>query len=158
MQESEQFVANFIDFWNDPSPQRIPEILHPDVVLTQPLAAPMRGIAAAQQEFRRIWRFLPDLRAQVDRWRGDADVVFIELRLRTHVRRDLIEWPNIDRFVLRDGKAIERMNYFDPLPLLPTILKHPSIWRRWWTSGAARPWRTGHRIADYTGRADATEN
>ncbi|MFC6881445.1 MULTISPECIES: nuclear transport factor 2 family protein [Actinomadura] len=150
MQDAEQFVADFIDFWNDPSPQRIPEILHPDVVLTQPLAAPMRGIAAVQEEFRRIWRFLPDLHVQVDRWRGDGDVLFIELRLRAHAGGELVEWPGIDRFVLRDGKAVQRMTYFDPLPVLAKVVKHPSLWWRWWVSGAARPWRTGHLVTDYT--------
>lgn len=149
MRDPERFVANFIDFWNAPSPQRISEILHPDVVLTQPLASPMRGIAAAEREFRRIWRLLPDLHVQVDRWRGDSEVVFIELRLRAQVGSTLIEWPGIDRFVLREGKAIQRMTYFDPLPVLPKILTHPSLWWRWWTSGVARPWRTGHRIDDY---------
>ncbi|MFD8098040.1 nuclear transport factor 2 family protein [Nocardia fluminea] len=146
---AEQFVANFIDFWDRPSVDRIPEILHPDVVLTQPMSPPMHGIAAAQREFAQIWRFLPDLRAHVDRWRGDDNVVFIEFRLLAHVGRHRIEWPNVDRMILRDGKAIQRMNYFDPLPVLPIVLKHPSLWRRWWVSGAARPWRTGHRIDDY---------
>ncbi|MGK8490841.1 nuclear transport factor 2 family protein [Nocardia asiatica] len=72
MSEHEEFVANFINFWRDPSTDRIPEILHPDIVLTQPLAAPMRGIEAAREEFRKIWQLLPDLHAQVDRWRGDS--------------------------------------------------------------------------------------
>ncbi|MFE3194128.1 nuclear transport factor 2 family protein [Nocardia sp. NPDC059240] len=150
MSEPEQFVAKFIDFWKNPSTQRLPEILHPDVVLTQPLAAPMRGIGAAQEEFERIWRFLPDLRAHVDLWRGDSEVLFIEFRLRATVGREQIEWPNIDRFMLREGKAFVRTNYFDPLPIFGKIVKHPSLWRRWWTSGASRPWRTGHGIDDYT--------
>ncbi|MEU6561182.1 nuclear transport factor 2 family protein [Nocardia nova] len=149
MSEHEQFVGKFIDFWKDPSPERMAEILHPDVVLTQPLAAPMRGIEAARQEFRRIWRLFPDLRAEVDLWRGDAAALFIEFRLRAKVGRELVEWPNIDRFVLRDGKAVVRTNYFDPLPVLPVIAEHPSLWWRWWTSGAARPWKTGHGIDDY---------
>ncbi|MGK8520166.1 nuclear transport factor 2 family protein [Nocardia asteroides] len=149
MSEAEEFVEKFIDFWNSPSPARIFEILHPDVVLTQPLAAPMRGIEAAQAEFERIWRWLPDLRAQVDRWRGDSNLLFIEFRLRAHAGRELIEWPNIDRIVLRDGKATTRTNYFDPLPLLGKVAKHPSLWWRWWRSGAARPWQSGHHINDY---------
>ncbi|MFB7873769.1 nuclear transport factor 2 family protein [Nocardia sp. NPDC056064] len=146
---AEQFVANFIDFWDRPSVARIPEILHPDVVLTQPLSPPMYGIVAAQREFAQIWRLLPDLRAEIDRWRGDDDIVFIEFRLFAHIGRHRIEWPNIDRMILRDGKAIQRMNYFDPLPILPIVARHPSMWWRWYTSGAARPWRTGHRITDY---------
>ncbi|MBH0781587.1 nuclear transport factor 2 family protein [Nocardia bovistercoris] len=144
------FVERFVDFWNSPSPERIYEILHPDVVLTQPLSPPMRGIAAAQEEFQRIWRWLPDLRAQVDRWRGDSDLLFIEFRLRAHAGNELIEWPNIDRIVLREGKAIVRTNYFDPLPLLHKVVRHPRLWWSWWRSGAARPWHTGHHIDDYT--------
>ncbi|MBU3062688.1 nuclear transport factor 2 family protein [Nocardia sp. NEAU-G5] len=128
----------------------MPELLHPDIVLTQPLAAPMRGLDAARAEFEGIWRLFPDLRAQIDRWSGDSELLFIEFRLRAHVGRELIEWPNIDRFVLRDGKAIVRTNYFDPLPVFGWVARHPSLWWRWWTSGVARPWRTGHTMADYT--------
>lgn len=144
-----QFVPRFIDFWKDPSPQRIPEILHPDVILTQPLAPPMIGIEAAQQEFGRIWQWLPDLRATVDRWCGNGDLVFIEFRLHAQAGRERIEWPNVDRFVLRGNKAIERMNYFDPLAVLPALRRSPSLWWRWLRSGAARPWKTGHHIDDY---------
>ena len=149
MSHTERFVARFIDFWNDPSPERIPEIVHDDVVLTQPLAAPMHGIAAAREELARIWRLLPDLRATVDRWHGGGDLVFIEFRLHTRAGGKLVEWPNVDRIILRGEKAIERMNYFDPLAVLPTIGRRPSLWWRWWRSGAARPWRTGHRIDHY---------
>lgn len=150
--DPEQFVARFADFWKDPSPQRMPELLHPDVVLTQPLAPPMLGIADAQEEFRRIWRWLPDLRATVDRWSGDGSLVFIEFRLHTPAGRDVLEWPSVDRFVLRDDKAIERTTYFDPLAVLPALGRDPSLWWRWWRSGAARPWRTGHQIDGYRRR------
>ncbi|MGW4249364.1 nuclear transport factor 2 family protein [Nocardia sp. NPDC004722] len=146
MSDAAEFVARFADFWRDPSPQRLPELLDPDAVLIQPLSRPMRGIAAAQEEFRRIWTFLPDLRAAVDRWHGDDQLLFIEFRLHARAGRQVLEWPNVDRFTLADGKATERVNYFDPLPLLPQLLTQPSVWFRWWTSGAARPWRSGHRI------------
>jgi ketosteroid isomerase-like protein len=132
--ESDEFVAKFADFWHDPSPQRLPDLLHPDVVLRQPLAAPMIGIQAAQTEFRRFWCCLPDLRGQVDRWCGDGDLLFIEFRLHASIRGDVIDWPNVNRLVVRDGKAIERVTYFDPLAVLPTILRHPSVWWRWWRS------------------------
>jgi ketosteroid isomerase-like protein len=134
--DPEEFVTKFADFWKDPSPQRLPELLHPDVVLVQPLAAPMIGIEAAQAEFQRIWRCLPDLRAQVDRWCGDGDLVFIEFRLYARIGSNVAEWSNVNRLVLHDGKATERVTYFDPLAILPTLLRHPSIWWRWWRSGA----------------------
>jgi hypothetical protein len=38
----------------------------------------------------------------------------------------------VNRLVLNDGKAIERVTYFDPLAILPTLLRHPSIWWRCW--------------------------
>lgn len=130
----QDFVAKFADFWNDPSPQRLPELLHPDVVLMQPLAAPMIGIQAAQAEFHRFCCCLPDLRGHVDRWCGDGNLVFIEFRLHESIGGDVIDWPNVNRLVLHDGKAIERVAYFDPLAILPTLLRHPSIWWRWWRS------------------------
>ncbi|WP_309241448.1 nuclear transport factor 2 family protein [Mycobacterium sp. AZCC_0083] len=120
-----------MDFWNNPSPQRLPELLAPEVVLTQPLAAPMIGIQAAQAEFRRFLCCLPDLRGEVDQWCGDGNLVFIEFRLHTRVRGDVIEWRNVNRVVLHEGKAIERVTYFDPLAILPTLLRHPSLWWRW---------------------------
>jgi hypothetical protein len=92
--EPEEFVTKFADFWNDPSPQRLPELLRPDVVLVQPLAAPMIGIDAAQAEFHRFWRCLPDLRGRVDRWCAQGTLVFIEFRLRARIGDDVIEWPN----------------------------------------------------------------
>jgi SnoaL-like domain len=130
--DPEEFVTKFANFWDAPSPQRLPELLHPNVVLVQPLAARMIGIQAAQAEFQRIWSCLPDLRAHVDRWCGDGDIVFIEFRLYARIGGKVAEWPNVNRLVLRDGKAIERVTYFDPLTILPTLLRHPSTWWRWW--------------------------
>jgi hypothetical protein len=135
---AEDFVARFAEFWLRPSPQRLPALLHPDVVLVQPLAAPMIGIAAAQADFRRIWSCLPDLRAHVDRWAGDSAALFIEFRLRAHVGADAIEWPVVNRLVLDDGLAIERVTYFDPLVVLPKLLRHPPVWWRWLRSQTIR--------------------
>lgn len=149
MSDPARFVENFIDFWRYPSPERLPEILHDDVILTQPLASPMRGLAAAQDEFRRIWQWLPDLRADVDRWCGENDLVFVEFRLHASVGNKVVEWPNVDRFLLRDEKAAARMNYFDPLAVLRALPRDPRLWWRWWTSGAARPWQSGHGIENY---------
>ena len=132
----EQFVAKFVDFWNAPSPERLPELLHPDVVLVQPLASRMIGIESAQAEFHRFCCCLPDLRGRVDRWCGDGNLVFIEFRLHARVGRKAVEWPNVNRLVLHEGKAIERVTYFDPLTILPTLAAHPSIWWRWWHSRA----------------------
>lgn len=97
----------------------------------QPLAPRTVGIEAAQAQFVRFFRSLPGLTADVEHWRGDDDVVFIEFRLRATIGRDVLEWPNVNRLRLRDGRGSERITYFDPLAVLPTLLRHPSIAWRW---------------------------
>ena len=138
------FVTKFAKFWDDPAPQRLAELLHSDVVLKQPLVPCMVGIEAAQAQFERFWYCLPDLHGQVDHWCGDGDLVFIEFRLHARIGDTRIEWPNINRLRLRDGKGIERVTYFDAVALLPTLLHHPSIGWRWWRSGITTP-----NIADH---------
>jgi ketosteroid isomerase-like protein len=137
--DPEAFVTKFADFWNDPAPQRLPELLHPDVVLMQPLAAPTIGIKAAQADFHRFLHCLPDLRGDVDRWYTDTNLVFVELRLHARIGGTVIEWPNVNRLVLREGKAIVRVTYFDPLAILPALVRHPSVWWRWWRSRTMLP-------------------
>lgn len=129
--DAERFVTRFADFWRHPSAQGLPDLLHPDVVLVQPLAPRTVGLEAAQAQFHRFCCALPGLTAAVDHWSGDTDIVFIEFRLRVSLGRDVLEWPNVNRLRLRDGKGIERITYFDPLAVLPTLLRHPSIALRW---------------------------
>lgn len=152
METNSDFVDGFARFWKDPSPERLGDYLHPDAHLIQPLAPPMHGLVAAQQEFARIFSWLPDLHGIVDRWSRVDDVVFIEFRMNARMGHELVEWPAIDRFRLRDGKAVERVSYFDSFPLVIKVLRHPSTWVGWLRSGTARPW--GARVAISTvGRA-----
>ena len=137
---AEEFVKRFADFWADPSPEKMSALLTPDVVLIQPLSAPMHGLEAAQAEFRKLFAWLPDLRATVDGWGGNGSNLFIEFRLHATVGGRRLEWPVVDRFVLRGDKAEKRVSYFDALPLLLRLLATPGGWLAWWRSGAARPW------------------
>ncbi len=140
MDTVEGFVSGFADFWANPSPERMAELLAEDVVLKQPLSAPMRGLAAVQAEFSKILEWLPDLRGEVDRWNESGDTVFIEFRLQATLAGRLYEWPVVDRFILRGDRAIERVTYFDSLPLVLRVLGSPAGWWSWWRSGTARPW------------------
>lgn len=133
-----EFVEGFRRFWSAPSLDGFSSLLSPDVKLVQPLAPPMRGLEEVRRGFATIFAWLPDLRAEVDRWSASGNVVFIEFRLRATIGGRAFEWPVVDRFVLReDGLAVERVTYFDPLRLLGAAATRPSGWRRLWTSGAA---------------------
>ena len=54
MSAAEEFVRRFADFWASPSPERMTALLTPDVVLIQPLSAPMIGLEAAQAASRAL--------------------------------------------------------------------------------------------------------
>ncbi len=140
MDPAQDFVQRFAEFWADPSPEKMGALLTPDVVLIQPLSAPMHGLDAARTEFGRLFAWLPDLRATVDAWGASGPDLFIEFRLAATVGGRRVEWPVVDRFVLRGDKAVKRVTYFDALPLLLRVLVTPSAWLAWWRSGAARPW------------------
>lgn len=101
MSASNAFVEGFADFWKAPSPDRLTDHIHPDVVLVRPLSPPRHGLGAAQREFTRILGLLPDLHGEVDRWSQAGDVVFIEFRLIARLGSEVVEWPVVDRFLLR---------------------------------------------------------
>ena len=136
------FVEKFRAFWVDPSAERMAGFLTDDVVLIQPLSYPMEGLAAAQEEFRRLFQWIPDLRGETTHWGGEGDTLFIEHTLTgTLGRNTKLQWPMVDRLVLVGDKASKRIVYFDTGPLIWLLIKTPSAWWSWWCSGTARPWR-----------------
>jgi hypothetical protein len=99
--------------------------MHPDIVLIQPAARPARGPRALQELFGPLFKAIPDLDGELKRWGETADGVFIELTLRGHLGRKLVEWTVVDRIILEDGLIRERRSYFDPMPLLTSGALHP---------------------------------
>lgn len=123
------FVEAFARFWAAPAPERLAAVLRPDVVLTQPLSPPVRGLPAAQEWFRMLLAWIPDVRAEVDASGGTADALFIAFRLIGTLGGRPIAWPAVDHFVLDEhGMARSRASYFDPLPLLAATATRPSGW------------------------------
>ena len=129
------FVDRFAAAWSTCDPERLLELLTDDVVLRQPGLPDTQGKAAARDAFSRLFRAFPDLHAIVHRWAANGDVVFIEFTLATTFGGRELSWPAVDRFLLRDGLAAERVNYFDARRFLIEILKRPRGWRRLATSG-----------------------
>ncbi len=121
---AEQFAAS----WAAPTVERLAALLTDDVVLYQPHLPPLRGKAAARAEFGRLFRWLPGLHGEVHRARGDGGVVYIEWTMRFPLAGRVVHIPAVDRFYLRDGLGAERTVYFDQIPLIAAVLRHPSVW------------------------------
>ena len=131
-----EFVEGFRRFWAAPSLDGFAELLAPEVTLVQPLAPTMRGLGEVRRGFEPVFAWLPDLHGEVDRWSASGDAVYIEFRLIATIGGKPFAWPVVDRFTRRaDGKATERVSYFDPMPLLAAALARPAGWHRLWTSG-----------------------
>lgn len=131
-----EFVAAFAHYWSAPAPDGLDAVLRPDVVLTQPLAPPLRGLPAVKASFATLFAWIPDLHAEVDSWRGDGEALFIAFRLIGTVGGRHVSWPVVDHFVLDEtGMARSRASYFDPLALLAATAMRPSGWPRLVRSG-----------------------
>ena len=133
---SAEFVERFAEWWSDPDPDRLGELLADDVRLVQPLAPDTFNLADGTEAFRRLFRFLPDLRGEVHDSSVDGNLVFIHFTLSATYGGRQISWDAVDRFVLReDGLATERVSFFDSQPLGLQMLSRPRGWAQLVRSG-----------------------
>jgi hypothetical protein len=121
------FAARFAQAWAAPTPEGLVELLHEDVRLYQPNLAPIHGRQQALAEFRRLLGNVPGLHGVVDRSSGMEGLVFIEWRMILPAARPA-SIGMVDRFLIRDGLALERRVYFDPLSLLLAVIARPGLW------------------------------
>jgi ketosteroid isomerase-like protein len=133
--DAAEFVRRFESAWATSNTDVLLELLTDDVVLIQPAMPSMAGKEDARETFTRLFRLIPDLHVHVHRWAARDDVLFIEFTLVGTFGGREVSWPAVDRFLLRNGIAAERISYFDPLPLMLTTMKRPRGWRRLLTSG-----------------------
>lgn len=126
--EAALFVHAFAAFWDRPTLPAFQALMHPEVRLVQPLAPPAHGLAEASAWFRNTQALLPDIRIAVERWSGTPDALFIEWTATATFGGRPVSWHAIDRFRLDGGKVLERVAYFDSLPLVGTILSRPAGW------------------------------
>jgi ketosteroid isomerase-like protein len=103
----------------------------PEVRMIQPSVKPVVGKQAFREEFARpLFELVPDLHGTVESWAASGDVVYIELRLEGTVGRRAFTIHTCDRITLRDGKAVERVAYLDPAPLVKAVARSPRAWPR----------------------------
>jgi hypothetical protein len=123
------FARRFADYWRDPSPEGLAEILSERVRLVAPMTPTTEGLAAARRTFAALLELIPDLHAEVHRWAATPDGALIEFTLRGRAGGGPISWNAVDRFVLGgDGLATERVSYFDSMPIAATIARRPRSW------------------------------
>jgi hypothetical protein len=131
-----EFVERFEQWWSDPDPDRLHELLADDVRLVQPLAPDTFNLADGREAFRRLFRFLPDLRGEVHDSSAKGNLVFIHFTLSATYGGRPISWDAVDRFVLgEDGLAAERVSFFDSQPLGLQMLSRPRGWLQLARSG-----------------------
>jgi hypothetical protein len=129
--EAKEFVEFFAAGWKigarDPEAffRHFGPRMHPDTVLSQPIARPARGSGALRELFEPLFKAIPDLGGELRRWGETADGVFIELTLRGHLGGRPLEWTVVDRIILEDNMIRERQSYFDPTPLLKAVALRP---------------------------------
>jgi ketosteroid isomerase-like protein len=128
--DAARFVDGFADAWGGSDIDALLALLADDVVLAQPMLPTTVGKAAAREAFSRLFTAFPGLRATVHDWAAQGDVVFIEFTISCDFGGRELAWRAVDRFVLRDGLAAERISYFDPMPLFIGILTRPRGWRK----------------------------
>jgi len=103
-------------------------LVHPDVRSTQPLSPQRVGVDQWDRQFRQIFALLPGVAAIIRSWSATRPHVYVEFDISAPRRRGQFNMTSCDRFALEDGLITERLVYFDPLPLLRHMLRHPRRW------------------------------
>jgi ketosteroid isomerase-like protein len=133
---AEEWVAGFAAGWAEPTDadsfcDHFDAFLADEIRLVQPQLPTTVGKQAFREQFARpLFEVLDDVRGTVESWAASGDVVFIELTIRGRVGSRPAELRTVDRVVLRDGLAVERVAYTDPLSLLGAVARSPRAWPR----------------------------
>ena len=105
-------------------------VLHPDVVLSQPLVRTRRGFHHFERDMRGLARIVRDLRVRVVDWEAAGDDVWVTFEVTGSVGRRRLRILTRDRFVLAGAVARERRVHMDGWALVRPILATPSAWPR----------------------------
>ena len=110
-----EWVQVFDEVWEAPRErlERLLGLLSEDIVLKAPTRPPVsHGKEAGRRAFQRAFKAFPDLRAKSKRWAAAGDVLFIEFTFTATVGGVPLSWDSVDRFIFKDGQAVERIAFF----------------------------------------------
>ena len=125
---SAEFVDRFRRFWAAPDPAELEGLLHDDARLVQPMMPTARSRAQYAAMTAQLLRVMPDLHGTTHRWAETEDGVMIEHTLAGTLGGKPLRWDIADRITLREGRVVERIAYFDPLPIALAVLTRPRAW------------------------------
>lgn len=130
----ERFVRELDEAWRIASyaqlAERVSPLFSPGARLSQPLAPDGRGLGGFKRALAGLITLAPDLRGRVVGWAADRQLLYVEFELAGTIGRRRLQLRTCDRIVLRDGIAVERHVFMNPLPLLVAILAQPAVWPR----------------------------
>lgn len=131
-----RWVEAYAQAWRAPADaddlvRRLEPWLRSDYQFRQPLT---RGVRVGLDEFRRrfarpVFDIMRDVQGTVEAWAESGDIVFIETSIAATIGRRPVQLLAVDRVRLRDGLAVDRHTFVDPLPLLAAAARTP---RAWW--------------------------
>ncbi len=128
-QPAADFVRRFERFWSTRSLELLDDLFVADARMEAPMTPTTRTLAEGKRAFAAIFELIPDLGTEVHAWGPTEDGVLIDFTASGTAAGTPVSWRAVDRFVVgEDGLATERVSFFDPLPLVLALLRHPRSW------------------------------
>lgn len=126
-----EFVDRFQAAWAASDLDQHNALWTDDIELHQPVLGSLYGREACHEAFTQLFRMAPDLTVKVDGWSENDGLVLISFTFHTMFGGSELSWPGVDAFRLDDeGRIVRRDSFWDPLPVLAHLLRHPSGWAR----------------------------
>ena len=126
-----EFVEHSQAAWAASDLDRHDALWTDDVELHQPVLGSLYGREACTKAFSRLFEMAPDLTVHVDGWSEKDGVLLISFTFHTRFGGSELSWPAVDAFRLdEEGRVVRRDSFWDPLPVLAHLLRHPSAWAR----------------------------
>jgi hypothetical protein len=128
------WVKMFADGWRAPAgpdafADHFAAWLEPDVRLVQPQMPVLVGHEAFREGFvRPLFDLIPDLHGEVGGWAARGEVIYIEVVLSGTLGGRPVKLTSCDRITLRGERAVERVAYSDPTPLVAAAAVNPRAW------------------------------
>lgn len=130
------------------------------VELHQPILGSLYGREACHDAFARLFSVAPDLTVRVDGWSERDGVLLISFTFHTRFGGSELSWPAVDAFLLDgDGRVLRRDSFWDPLPVVAYLARHPKAWARALRARLLLPRLQDARVAtDPIGKCGAADN